>query len=99
MNYVLGMAFSRDSRSMVLIEKKNPEWMCGFLNGVGGKIEPGETPIKAMQREFREETGVNTSTHDWDLCFRTEGRESTIHFYRAFINIDECRTVEKERVF
>lgn len=34
-------------------------WQAGLLNGVGGKVEPGESFGDAALREFREETGVN----------------------------------------
>jgi 8-oxo-dGTP pyrophosphatase MutT (NUDIX family) len=29
---------------VLLIEKQKPAWQRGKLNGVGGKIEPGENP-------------------------------------------------------
>lgn len=40
----------------MLYRKKNPnlhKW-----NGVGGKIEPGETPVASIIREVKEETGL-----------------------------------------
>lgn len=55
--YVLGFAFTRDRRHVVLIEKTKPAWQAGKLNGVGGKVEDGETYAQAMMREFTEETG------------------------------------------
>lgn len=56
--------FSLDCEKVVLLRKQNkPAWMHNMLNGVGGKIEPGETPLEAMAREFREETTVEHS--DW----------------------------------
>jgi 8-oxo-dGTP diphosphatase len=54
---VIGFLF--DSRgNVLLIEKNHPEWQKGRLNGIGGKIEKGETPLQAMVREFREEAGA-----------------------------------------
>ncbi len=56
--YVLGFAFAPALERVVLIEKKRPAWQAGRINGVGGHIEPGETALVAMVREFEEETGV-----------------------------------------
>lgn len=61
--YVLGFAFTPDRRWVVLINKTKPEGQKGKLNGVGGKIEVGETPLDAMRREFHEEVDVIHS--DW----------------------------------
>lgn len=42
---------------MLLIHKQRGIG-AGLINGPGGKIDPGETPIEAAMRETREETGV-----------------------------------------
>lgn len=49
--YVLGFLFNENLTKVVLVRKKRPEWQCGLLNGVGGKIEDGEPPLDAMVRE------------------------------------------------
>ena len=54
--YVLGFLFSADLERVVLVEKSKPAWQRGLLNGVGGAIEPGESPAGSMDREFHEET-------------------------------------------
>ena len=60
--YVLGFAFSRDKKDIILISKLNPEWQKGKLNGVGGKVEfEDASPMDAMYREFKEETGIECS--------------------------------------
>lgn len=56
-NYVLGFVFSPDLREVYLIRKNRPEWQRGLLNGIGGKIEQGETDAAAMHREAFEESG------------------------------------------
>jgi 8-oxo-dGTP diphosphatase len=63
--YCLGFAFYRERRKVVLISKTKPAWQRGKLNGVGGKIEAGETCNVAMAREFKEETGCETFCTDW----------------------------------
>lgn len=55
---VVGFLFDDPVTSVVLIEKKRPEWQKGLLNGPGGKIKNGETPETAMAREFFEETNL-----------------------------------------
>lgn len=58
--YVLGLLFDDNFDKVVLIEKKKPAFQAGKHNGVGGKIEPTDSsPMAAMVREFREETGVD----------------------------------------
>lgn len=63
--YVVGLAFSHDLNYVTVIQKR-PSFEYGpVFNGVGGKIEPGETPKEAMVREFQEETGE--LIEDWKL--------------------------------
>jgi len=52
---------------VVLIRKSKPLWQVERLNGIGGKIEPGELPINAMAREWYEETG--TMWTSWGALF------------------------------
>jgi 8-oxo-dGTP diphosphatase len=56
-SYVLCFAFSPDLTRVALIQKQKPEWQRGLLNGIGGKIEAGESALDAVRREFAEETG------------------------------------------
>lgn len=65
--YVAGFLFRQKGNGIfqcegiievALIRKIKPEWQNGLLNGIGGKIEPGEYPLGAMIREFQEEAGL-----------------------------------------
>ena len=71
--YVLGFAFDARLSTVLLIQKTKPEWQCGKLNGVGGKIEEGETPLQAMEREFEEETRFKG--FDWIPFGEMKGKE------------------------
>lgn len=55
--YTVCFLFSSDL-SHVLLQKKAKTDFAGKLNGVGGKIEPKETPMTCARREIQEETGL-----------------------------------------
>jgi 8-oxo-dGTP diphosphatase len=98
--YVLGFRFSPDRQWVVLIEKRKPAWQYGRLNGIGGKIEPGETAIDAMVREFEEETGLDTKPSEWAhaLTMEKEG-EFLVYIFASVGDITDCHTMEEEEVF
>jgi len=83
-NYVVGFAFSADKSKVVLIHKNRPAWQAGKLNGIGGKIEPGEEALNAMVREFAEECGVQTTATDWHYFTKVLGKDGDVYFYRLF---------------
>ena len=98
--YVVGFMFSPDKQFVALIRKNRPEWQAGKLNGIGGKIEVGEFPRGAMVREFREETGVETTEEEWDIAGRMEGVESRIYILRAISSqVMNVTTTTDEKVF
>ncbi len=55
-HYVLGFVFNKTRDRVLLVQKQKPKWMRGRWNGIGGKVEAGETPMEAMMREGHEET-------------------------------------------
>lgn len=97
--YVLAVAFSADKRKILLIRKLTPEWQRGLLNGPGGKIEMGETPLQAMIREFKEETGVETTEDHWSGLGAIESDVFKVFVFSMFDDIIyQAKTVEKEVV-
>jgi 8-oxo-dGTP diphosphatase len=55
--FVVGFLFS-SGKSYVALQRKtalHSQWQDGQLNGVGGKVLSGETPLDAMKREWTEE--------------------------------------------
>src|SRR5688572_12750088 len=92
--YVCGFMFSPDRSRVLLIRKRRPAWQVGKLNGVGGKVEPGEVPLHAMRREFREEAGLDVA--DWQHALTLTGSDWSADFYRAFGDIDAARPLTDE---
>jgi len=89
-----------DSQQLVLIKKINPQWQRNLYNGVGGKIEAGESSVDAMSREFSEETGVTISTSSWTFYARIN-RPGYYDLDLYFAHSDlafTAKTVEKEQV-
>jgi len=80
-NYVAGFLFSTSGKQVALIQKTKPDWQKGKLNGIGGKIEEGETPLEAIRREFQEETGANVM--EWRQFVEMRWRGAVIHFFVA----------------
>lgn len=79
-----GFFFDPGRTSVWLIRKARPAWQAGRLNGIGGKIEAGESPHDAMVREFEEEAGLRIDA--WEEVARLEhrARHGVIVFFRAF---------------
>ncbi len=87
--YVCGFLFNAGRTRVVLIEKRRPAWQAGLLNGVGGKIEPGETAVEAMRREFNEEAGIDVKTWTrfcdlWVPRPTGDDNHAIVHFFVAF---------------
>jgi 8-oxo-dGTP diphosphatase len=97
--YVAGFLIDPDARNIVLVRKGKPRWQAGRLNGVGGKVEPGEPGEllqEAMRREFHEEAGLNL--YGWDWFATVRGYWGSVHFHRLFGRTDFVKTMEAEPI-
>lgn len=91
--FVVGFPFAGD---LVLLIEKQKTWCKGLWNGVGGGVEledhfHGQTQVnkvsaQAMVREFREETGLNTETYEWECFCVLEEPKAMVFFFRAFVS-------------
>lgn len=96
MEYVTGFLFSEDFRKMAMVHKQRPDWQKGKLNGIGGKIEPDETPYEAMRREFREEAGLDIDS--WVRFNILVGDEHTVNYFYAIGDPEQCQTMTDEPI-
>jgi 8-oxo-dGTP diphosphatase len=83
---------------VALIRKKRPEWQAGRFNGIGGHIEPGETALNAMVREFCEETGMQTEPGCWYPFARLGGERFSVEFFYAYGALDQLESTTDEDV-
>lgn len=96
--YAAGIAVDPYGR-VVFIRKTRPAWMAGQLNVPGGKVEPGETELAAVQREFREETGVDIDT--WQPLVTVAGDDYHVSFFVAHAPVEviaSARTTTEEEI-
>src|ERR1700719_3539937 len=83
--------------AVVCLRKRN-EWVLPK-----GKLDDGETPRDAAEREVLEETGHQVSVHEFlgTLVYESGGRSKVVHYWRMQTNggqahelMDDVRAVE-----
>ncbi len=94
--YVAGFLFDFFLNEVALIRKERPSWQRGFLNGVGGKIEIGESFNAAMEREFQEETGCSIT--NWHKFCVLKGSDFRVHFFASMGDLSKLQSTTDEIV-
>lgn len=84
--YVLGLVFDEDAIELVLVRKAKPDFQAGKLNGIGGKIEYGESPYQAMVREGVEEAGRE---FNWQYFTKLVFDSGAMYCYWAKARLDD----------
>lgn len=90
--YVVGFLIDPRWREVALLLKARPAWQKGLLNGIGGKVEAGETPLQAMIRECGEEASGQPVSGGWFHRVTVEFEEVVVHFYLAHIREGDERS-------
>lgn len=96
MNYCLGFITDLSGTQVLLMEKRRPSWQAGRLNGVGGKVEEGETAFSAMVRECQEETGLDIQ--EWFPMGAITFEGGQVEVFRAVADIAQAQTLTDEKV-
>lgn len=97
--YVLGFMFSKDYKQVALIEKNKPEWQSGLLNGIGGKVENGESSIGAMVREFEEEAFLKTVENDWRKFLALDGEDWIVDCFLSTGDLSTLKSMTSEEIY
>jgi len=93
--YVVGFLFDKTETRVLLINKTRPEWQAGKLNGIGGRVEDGETPDEAMRREFVEEVGIDCKSWKY-FCTLSDERDWQIDFFYSTGDVWSADTLTDE---
>ena len=74
------MVFKKGSE-VALLHRQNTNWMNGYWGVVGGKVDKGESALKAAMREAKEEVGVELKLTKEDVSavlYRTGNGETDL---------------------
>lgn len=102
--YVVAFVFNLDYTKVALIRKNRPKWQAGLLNGIGGKIEAGETALESMVREFEEETTVKIPAKLWKNFGKFTGEWGEVECFVSYysdlskLNCPESETIEVHHI-
>jgi len=98
--YTLGFIFTPALDRVLLVHKISPEWQAGRINGIGGKMEEGETPLACIVREVREETSLITDASKWIYLGEMGSDMWHMHVFTLVYggDITDAKNVDKEKV-
>lgn len=83
------MCFIKQNDNFLLLNRNKPMWM-GSWNGIGGKIEDGETPEFCMVREVYEETKIKLKDIKYKgIIYQQIGNDLFSEIYTYFSELSE----------
>jgi 8-oxo-dGTP diphosphatase len=100
MKFTLGFVFDPSIERVLLIKKQRPAWQAGKINGVGGKLEPGEGPVEGMQRETKEESSLCIEQGGWIHVADMRADDWVVHVFTAIYegNLEDIQSLTDEPV-
>ena len=94
-NYCVCILFNKDLTKTLLIKKAEGKLFAGMFNGLGGKLEQGETPEEACIREIFEESNEKIKlTNPFHLATLTFPHKQVINLHAFYDVIDEVELGE-----
>ena len=91
------LCFLQRGEEVLMLHRKNPPNQ-GLWNGVGGHIEPGETPLVSVLREVWEETGCRLSAARFAGLLTWSGFETPpggLYIYTAPVSDADSRLTDE----
>lgn len=87
--YVVGIIFSEDLQSVLLMLKNRPVWQAGRFNFPGGKVEGEETGYEAIVREVAEECTTQIVSDRWKHIADIKREGIEIYFYATVLTSED----------
>ncbi len=89
---IIGVAVIWNDQGQILIDRRRQEGLLGGLwEFPGGKVEPGETIEACIQREIREELGIEIAVGDRLIVV-----DHAYSHFRVTLNVHHCRHLNGE---
>jgi 8-oxo-dGTP diphosphatase len=87
---IIGVAVIWDDNQQILIDRRLPQGVMGGLwEFPGGKIEPGETIAECIQREIKEELGIEIAVGEHLITI-----DHTYTHLRVTLMVHHCRLIK-----
>jgi 8-oxo-dGTP diphosphatase len=82
---VVAAVLQQPDGRFLLAQRPQGKVYAGYWEFPGGKVEPGESPLQALQRELHEELGIEvTEAYPWLIReFDYEHADVRLHFFRV----------------
>lgn len=108
MRYCVGLCFTGYPPVFVARRKARPNWQRGLINAPGGEVRERERPGEAMEREFREETGLIIPEAAWNEFLVEHAFHQPadalpnwhpyeVYYFRTFMKQEPVPSIEPER--
>ncbi|KAK6456239.1 NUDIX hydrolase domain-like protein [Scheffersomyces xylosifermentans] len=108
LRYTLGFVFCPETKQILLLNRNKSPWM-GKWNGVGGKLDPEETPLECIIRETREETGLEISNYvsrgilTWNVTYTQDSHNQPevggLYIFTGEITKEELEEYKTPKVY
>jgi len=97
MALIAGVVILEQEGKHLFIQQSQAKPFAGQWRHPGGHINPGETPVKAMQREIKEELNVDAEIEEKPITtMPSQYRNGDFGFFRGRILNGQIRKEDKE---
>ncbi|MEM9054156.1 MAG: 8-oxo-dGTP diphosphatase MutT [Pseudomonadota bacterium] len=87
--YVAAAALTNEAGEILLAQRPKGKAMAGLWEFPGGKIEPGETPERALVRELEEELQIKVSENDLEPITFASHAYDNFHLFMPLYRVSQ----------